>query len=191
MSKGRVEAFSDAVLAIIITIMVLELRVPHGAELGDLLGLLPVFVSYVLSFLMLGIYWNNHHHLLHAARIVTGGVLWANLHLLFWLSLVPFVTAWMGENAFAAAPVALYGFDLLMAGVAYFILSQALIRVHGRDSTIAHAIGPDRKGMVSALAYLLALPIAFFSRWVSLAIYVAIALLWLIPDRRIEREIAH
>lgn len=187
MGKGRLEAFSDGVIAIIITIMVLELKVPHGAELEALQPLIPIFLSYVLSFVFLGIYWNNHHHLLQAVRRVTGPVLWANLHLLFWLSLIPFVTAWMGENDFAAWPVALYGLVLLFAGIAYFILAHILIAHHGRDSALAVALGNDFKGKVSVLSYAAAIPLAFVHPWIACAIYIGIAILWLIPDRRIEK----
>lgn len=191
MGKGRLEAFSDGVLAIIITIMVLEMKVPHGSNLDALQPLLPVFISYVLSFIYIGIYWNNHHHLLHAIERVDGRVLWANLHLLFWLSLVPFTTAWMGENHFAAPPVALYGAVLLMAGFAYFLLTAALIAHHGRDSTLARAVGRDIKGKISVVAYAAALPLAFWSAWAALAVYGAVAVLWLVPDRRIEKNLAH
>jgi len=187
MTKGRLEAFSDGVLAIVITIMVLELKVPHGAAIADLVPLAPVFLSYVLSFVYLGIYWNNHHHLLHASRSVDGRVLWANLLLLFWLSLVPFVTGWMGENHFAPAPVAVYGFVLLMAGVSYAVLVRTLLARNGRDSVLAKAIGSDVKGNVSLAAYVTAILLAFPQRWVACAIYVAVAVLWLVPDRRIER----
>jgi uncharacterized membrane protein len=188
MHKGRLEAFSDGVLAIIITIMVLELKVPHGEEWSTLLPLLPVFVSYILSFVYIGIYWNNHHHLLQAARHVDGKVLWANLHLLFWLSLIPFVTGWMGENHFAAIPVALYGIDLLMCGVAYYFLVRALIAANG-DAVIATAIGRDFKGKISVVIYAAAIAISFFAAWVSMALYVLVAAIWLVPDRRIERVI--
>jgi uncharacterized membrane protein len=190
MGKGRLEAFSDGVLAIIITIMVLELRVPHGEDLSALGPLIPVFISYVLSFVYLGIYWNNHHHMLHAVSKVNGPILWANLHLLFWLSLVPFVTGWMGENQFAARPVALYGVVLIMAAVAYFILSRALINHHGRDSALARAVGKDFKGKVSVLIYAVAIAISFLSRWAAFGLYIFVALMWLIPDRRIERILA-
>jgi uncharacterized membrane protein len=190
MSKGRLEAFSDGVLAIIITIMVLELSRPHGAELTALRPLLPTFVSYLLSFVFLGIYWNNHHHLLQAVAHVNGRVLWANLHLLFWLSLIPFATAWMGENEFAAAPVALYGAVLLLAAVAYFILTRALIALHGGESALAHAIGRDRKGKASVLIYLAAIPLAFVSAWLACALYVLVVVLWFVPDRRIEKMLA-
>ncbi len=190
MSKGRMEAFSDGVIAILITIMVLELKVPRGTDLKDLLPLLPVFFSYVLSFVFLGIYWNNHHHLLQAIKQVDGRVLWANLHLLFWLSLFPFVTAWAGENRFAASPVALYGIVMLGAAIAYFILTRALINLHGKDSVLAAAMGRDFKGKVSVVLYVLAIPIAFVDSWISGAIYVAVAILWLVPDRRIEKLIS-
>ena len=187
MGKSRLEAFSDGVIAIIITIMVLELKVPHGDDLPALSPLLPVFVSYVLSFVYVGIYWNNHHHMLHAVRQVNGPILWANLHLLFWLSLIPFVTGWMGENHFAPRPVALYGVVLLMAGIAYFILAQALIRHHGRDSPLAVALGNDFKGKVSVAIYAVAVPLSFASHWLALGLYVFVAIMWLIPDRRIEK----
>jgi uncharacterized membrane protein len=187
MGKGRLEAFSDGVIAIIITIMVLELRVPQGTELAVLGPLIPVFLSYVLSFVFLGIYWNNHHHLLHAARHVNGGVLWANLHLLFWLSLIPFVTRWMGENHLEPVPVALYGVVLLMAGVAYYILAHSLIALHGKGSTLASALGRDAKGIASVVVYLVAVPLAFADARLAIALYVFVAIMWLVPDRRIER----
>ena len=187
MSKGRLEAFSDGVIAIIITIMVLELKVPHGDDLATLVPLLPVLLSYVLSFIFVGIYWNNHHHMLHAVRKVNGAVLWANLHLLFWLSLIPFVTGWMGENHFASLPVAMYGVVLLMCGVAYYILARLLIRLHGPDSALAHAVGSDVKGIISVVIYIVAVSLAFANRWVAYALYVAVALMWLVPDRRIEK----
>ena len=187
MSKGRLEAFSDGVIAIIITIMVLELAAPHVAELPALLPLVPKLLSYALSFLFLGIYWSNHHHLLQAASRVNGGVLWANLHLLFWLSLVPFATAWMGENRFAGWPVALYGVVLLFAAVAYFILARVLISVHGRDSTIAAALGADFKGKISIVICVAAIGISFILPVASCVLYVLVAVLWLIPDRRIEK----
>ncbi len=190
MSKGRMEAFSDGVLAIIITIMVLEMKVPHGDDWTALQPLFPVFMSYVMSFVYLGIYWNNHHHMLHASSRVTGGILWANLHLLFWLSLVPFVTAWMGENHFAAVPVALYGVVLFMAACAYFILSTALARHHGKDSKIAVALGKDFKGKVSLLIYAVAIAVASFSPALSGGLYALVALMWLIPDRRMEKALA-
>jgi uncharacterized membrane protein len=190
MGKGRLEAFSDGVLAIIITIMVLEMKVPHEPTIDALLALWPVFLSYVLSFIYVGIYWNNHHHMLHATREVRGGVLWANLHLLFWLSLFPFATGWMGENHFAALPTALYGMVLLMAAIAYWLLQQCIVAVNGGDSTLAQAIGRDWKGKLSPLAYVSAIPLAFVSPWISSALYVLIALIWLVPDRRIERRLA-
>jgi uncharacterized membrane protein len=189
MHKNRLEAFSDGVLAIIITIMVLEIKVPHGDSLETLRPLLPVFFSYVLSFIYVGIYWNNHHHMLHAARKVSGGVLWANLHLLFWLSLLPFASGWMGENHFAPLPVALYGIVLLMAGFAYWLLSRAIIKADGPESLLAQAIGKDWKGNASVLLYLVAIPLTFFSEWMAEAIYVGVALMWLVPDRRIERAL--
>jgi len=189
MTKNRLEAFSDGVIAIIITIMVLEMKVPHGEDLAALRPLFPVFVSYLLSFVFIGIYWNNHHHMLHATQHVNGAILWANLHLLFWLSLVPFVTSWMGEHYFSAWPVALYGVVLLMAGVAYTILARALVCRHGHQSTLATALGNDAKGKVSLAAYVLAIPLAFVNQWVAFALYVAVALIWLIPDRRIERTL--
>ena len=187
MGKNRLEAFSDGVLAIIITIMVLELKVPHGEELADLFALAPVFLSYVLSFAYVGIYWNNHHHLLHAVKRVSASMLWANLHLLFWLSLFPFTTGWMGENHFATWPVVIYGANLLAAAAAYTILVQTIIRNHGQDSDIAKAIGSDFKGKVSLAAYLAAVAVAFFNPWISGGLYIAVALLWFVPDRRIER----
>jgi len=190
MSKGCLEAFSDGVIAIIITIMVLELKVPHGADLAALRPLLPVFLGYVLSFTFVGIYWNNHHHLLHATRHVNGRILWANLHLLFWLSLIPFTTNWMGENHFAAWPVALYGVVLLMAGTAYYILTRALLSHHGKDSTLATALGSDLKGKMSLVIYLLAIALAFENAWISCVLYVLVAVIWLIPDRRIEKTLA-
>lgn len=190
MGKGRLEAFSDGVLAIIITIMVLELKVPHGDDLAALRPLIPVFLSYVLSFVFIGIYWNNHHHLLQAIRQVNGRILWANLHLLFWLSLIPFVTGWMGENHFAALPVALYGIVLLAAAIAYFILSRSLISHHGQDSALAIAIGKDFKGKVSVISYAIAILCAFVNSWISCALYVLVAIMWLIPDRRIEKTLS-
>ncbi|GBL44520.1 integral membrane protein [Sulfuriferula multivorans] len=190
MGTGRLEAFSDGVLAIIITIMVLEMKVPHDASLAALWSLWPVFLSYILSFVYLGIYWNNHHHLLHTTQRVSGAILWANLHLLFWLSLVPFVTGWMGENHFASAPTAFYGIVLLMAAIAYWILQQAIMAEQGRDSLLAVAIGNDLKGKLSPLLYAIAIPSAFFNQWIAGAVYVVVALMWLIPDRRIERVIA-
>ncbi len=190
MSKERMEAFSDGVIAIIITIMVLELKVPHGADFATLLPLIPILLSYVLSFVFLGIYWNNHHHLLQAIKHVDGRVLWANLHLLFWLSLTPFVTGWMGENQFSAWPVALYGMVLFFAAVAYFILTRALISLHGRDSVLATALGRDFKGKVSMVIYLVAIPFAFVHSWFACALYVLVAVMWLVPDRRIEKTLA-
>jgi uncharacterized membrane protein len=190
MSKGRLEAFSDGVIAIIITIMVLELAPPHGATLADLRGLAPVFVSYVLSFVNVGIYWNNHHHLFQAVRVVDGRVLWANLFLLFWLSLFPFATAWMGENEFASLPVALYGAILLLAAMAYFLLVRALIRCQPEGTHLARAIGNDVKGKVSPIFYAAAIPIAFVAPWVSFGLFVVVAVIWFVPDRRIERTIA-
>ena len=190
MTKGRMEAFSDGVIAMIITIMVLELAVPHEAELSALRPLIPVFLSYVLSFIYVGIYWNNHHHLLHVVRRVDGRVLWANLHLLFWLSLVPFGTGWMGENNFAAWPVAVYGAILCVAGVAYGILSRVLIATNGRDSVIAAAVGRDVKGTLSVVILLVAIVLAFVSSWLACALYVLVAVIWLVPDRRIENTLA-
>lgn len=187
MGKTRLEAFSDGVIAIIITIMVLELKVPHGDTFEALMPLLPVLLSYVLSFVYLGIYWNNHHHMLHACRHVSGGILWANLHLLFWLSLVPFVTGWMGENHFASLPTAIYGVVLLMSAVSYYILQQVIIRAQGLDSLLKKAVGSDRKGKISLVLYALSIGIAFWSCWIALSIYVLVALMWLIPDKRIER----
>ena len=190
MGKGRLEAFSDGVIAIIITVMVLELKVPHGETLSDLASSTPVFLSYVLSYVNVGIYWNNHHHMLHAATKVTGAVLWANLHLLFWLSLFPFTTAWMGDNHFAATPTAVYGVVLLMAGVAYVILQAAIIKAQGADSLLRRAVGGDWKGKASALAYVVAVAAAYARPWVAQTIYVMVALLWLVPDRRIERTLS-
>jgi uncharacterized membrane protein len=190
MNKGRLEAFSDGVLAVIITIMVLEMKSPEGTNLKALTSVIPVFLSYVLSFIYIGIYWNNHHHLLHATQRVNGATLWANLHLLFWLSLVPFTTDWMGENHFAAWPVAIYGVVLLLAAVAYFLLSKTLIKLHGRGSTLATSIGSDRKGKISIVIYAAAIPLAFVQGWIAGACYVGVAILWLIPDRRIERKLA-
>ncbi len=189
MHKGRLEAFSDGVIAIIITVMVLEMKVPHGEDWSALTPLIPVFVSYVLSFIHLGIYWNNHHHMLQAARHVDGRVLWANLHLLFWLSLMPFVTAWMGENHFAPIPVALYGLDLLTAGIAYYILARSLVAVNGKDSPIAVALARDVKGPISPVIYLTAIAVSFFYAPAALALYFAVAAIWLVPDRRMERVV--
>lgn len=187
MTKSRLEAFSDGVIAIIITIMVLQLNVPRDASLAALQPLIPVFLCYVLSFVFIGIYWNNHHHLLQAVRQVDGRILWANLHLLFWLSLVPFVTAWMGENHFAPLPVALYGGILFFAGVAYFILTRALIARHGHESALALAMGRDLKGKLSVLIYAFAMVLAFVNTWLACGLYVLVAIIWLIPDRRIEK----
>ena len=189
MGKGRLEAFSDGVIAVIITIMVLELKVPHGESFAALAPLIPTALVYVLSFVYVGIYWNNHHHMLHACSRVTGPILWANLHLLFWLSLVPFTTAWMGENHFASAPSALYGGVLLMAGVAYWILQQVIIQSQGADSLLREAVGQDWKGKLSPALYLVAILFALQSPWVSQALYTIAALLWLVPDRRIERAL--
>ena len=189
MTKGRMEAFSDGVFAVIITIMVLEMRAPNGTSLTALRPVVPVFLTYILSFVYVGIYWNNHHHLLQAAQHVSGGILWANLHLLFWLSLTPFVTAWMGQNDFAPWPVALYGIVMLFAGSAYFILTRSLIAHHGKDSTLAASIGDDRKGRMSLAAYLIAIPLSFAQPWVACACYVGVAIMWLIPDPRIEKAL--
>jgi len=189
MNKDRMEAFSDCVISILITIMVLGLAVPHGDNITVLLPLVPTFLSYALSFVLLGIYWNNHHHLLQATRHVDGRVLWANMHLLFWLSLIPFVTGWMGENRFSAWPVALYGMVHFFSGIAYLILTRALIALHGKDSVLAVAIGRDFKGMVSAVILMLAIPLAFFQAWLSCAMYVLLAIMWLVPDRRIEKTL--
>ena len=187
MGKSRLEAFSDGVIAIVITIMVLELKVPHAPTLQALAPLLPVFLSYVLSFVYLGIYWNNHHHMLHTVSHVSGGVLWANLHLLFWLSLLPFATGWLGENHFAALPSAVYGGVLLMAAMAYWWLQQLIIRAHGRDSLLARAVGGDWKGKLSPLLYASGIALSFVATPVALGIYVLVALMWLVPDKRIER----
>ena len=189
MTKNRLEAFSDGVMAIIITIMVLEMKVPHGDGLSDLLPLWPVFLSYVLSFVYLGIYWNNHHHLFQAVKQVNGPILWANSHLLFWLSLVPFASGWMGENHFGQVPVLVYGVVMLMAGVAYFVLCRVLIAHHDADSILAVALGQDRKGMLSVALYLLAVALSFVDGRFSLALYVLVALIWIKPDRRIERAL--
>ncbi len=189
MERDRLNAFSDGVIAIIITIMVLELKVPHGAEWADLRGLAPKFLSYVLSFLYVAIYWNNHHHLLHTVNKVTGAILWANTHLLFWLSLIPFATGWMGENHFARLPTAVYGVALLMPAIAYYILQLAIVRTEGPDSALARALGRDLKGKGSIVAYLAAIALSFAASWAALAIFAGVALLWLIPDRRIERQL--
>jgi uncharacterized membrane protein len=187
MTKGRIEAFSDGVIAIIITIMVLELKVPHGATFADLVPVIPVALSYVLSFIYVGIYWNNHHHMFAATHRIDGSVLWANLHLLFWLSLTPFTTAWMGENHFEKTPSALYGVNLLMAAIAYYILQWRILRLEGPDSVLAKAVGRDRKGKVSPIIYLIAIPLAYVSPWLSGGLYALVALIWLLPDPRIER----
>jgi uncharacterized membrane protein len=189
MSKGRLEAFSDGVIAILITIMVLELKVPHGADGEALLPVLPIFLSYVLSFVFLGIYWNNHHHMLQLTTRINGGILWANLHLLFWLSLVPFTTGWMGENSFAPLPTAAYGVVLLLAGVAYVVLQGRIIADQGEGSKLAAAVGRDLKGKLSALSYAVAVPLAFVRPWIAHSAYVLVALMWLVPDRRIETQI--
>lgn len=189
MEKGRLEAFSDGVVAILITIMVLELKIPHGTDLRALQPLVPVFLSYVLSFIFLGIYWNNHHHMLQATQRISGGILWANHHLLFWLSLVPFATAWMGENHLAPMPTALYGLVLLLSAIAYTILQRTIIAAEGSRSRLAHAVGRDRKGKLSIVAYAAAIPLAFVVSWVAVALYVAVTLMWLVPDRRIEEDL--
>ena len=190
MSKGRLEAFSDGVIAVIITIMVLEMKVPHSADAAALAPLVPVFLAYVLSFVLVAIYWNNHHHMFHAVHQVTGATLWANMHLLFWLSLVPFTTGWMDENHFAPVTVAAYGFVLLMSAVAYYILTRVLLGTHGHDSPFARALGSDLKGKVSVVLYLAAIALAFWQARVALAIYALVALWWLVPDRRFERLLA-
>jgi uncharacterized membrane protein len=189
MGTNRLEAFSDGVLAIIITVMVLEMKVPHGEDLNSLKPVFPVFLSYILSFVYIGIYWNNHHHMMYTVQHVNGKVLWANIHLLFWLSLIPFASGWMGENNFTTWPVALYGIVLLMAGVAYYILAQSLIQLHGKDSLIGKAIGKDRKGIISVVIYIIAIPLAFLNSAVSLIMYTMVAAMWFIPDRRIEKRI--
>jgi uncharacterized membrane protein len=190
MTKNRLEAFSDGVIAILITIMVLGLTVPHGDQLGDLWGLRYVFISYVLSFVYLAIYWNNHHHMLFVTERVTGGVLWANMHLLFWLSLVPFATGWMGEGGFAHTPTAVYGVVLLMAAIAFYILQRVIIRSQGERSLLADAVGRDLKGKASPILYAIAIPMAFVQPWVAYGIYLLVALIWFIPDTRIERAVA-
>jgi uncharacterized membrane protein len=189
MNKSRLEAFSDGVIAIIITIMVLDMRVPAGAALTDLMPVLPVFLSYVLSFVFVAIYWNNHHHMLQASHNVNGRVLWANQFLLFWLSLVPFTTRWMGANALAPVPVALYGVVLFMAALAYYFLARALVSLHGKQSQIGIALGRDCKGFISLIIYAAALPLAFINAWFSIALYICVALMWLVPDKRIEKNI--
>jgi uncharacterized membrane protein len=189
MGKGRLEAFSDGVLAIIITIMVLEMKVPHGDDFHALKMVLPSFLSYVLSFIYIGIYWNNHHHLMLAVKHIDGKVLWANSHLLFWLSLVPFASSWMDDNHYTTLPVALYGFCLLMAAIAYYILAQLLVKIHGADSTLAVALGKDKKGAISIVIYLIAIAFAFINAFISLILYAVVASIWLIPDRRIEKKL--
>ena len=189
MKKGRLEAFSDAVIAILMTIMVLELKIPHGADLESIRPLLPVFLTYVLSFIYLGIYWNNHHHMFHATERINGKILWANMLLLFWLSLIPFTTGWMGENHFAPLPTAVYGVVLLLAAVSYTILQTLIIAHQGEHSTLAEAVGKDRKGKLSMVLYIVAIPMAFVNQWISDGIYVLVALIWLVPDRRIESKL--
>jgi uncharacterized membrane protein len=189
MNKERLTAFSDGVIAIIITIMVLELKVPHEATLAALSSLLPIFLSYVLSFVFVGIYWNNHHHLLHAARRVNGAILWANMHLLFWLSLIPFTSGWMGENQFARLPVALYGVSMLMPAIAYFVLQRCIVRANGEDRGLARALGRDLKGKLSIAVVVAGIGLAFVHAWLACAAYVLLAAMWLVPDRRIERKI--
>lgn len=187
MGKNRLEAFSDGVLAIVITIMVLELKVVHDSSIEALTKIIPTFLSYVLSFIYIGIYWNNHHHLLHTLKKISGSILWANLHLLFWLSLIPFTTAWMGENNFAPAPAAIYGVVMLMAGIAFFILQQLIIASQGEDSILKKAVGKDLKGKISPVLYVIAIPFAFWFQWISIGLYVFVAIIWLVPDKRIER----
>lgn len=190
MNKTRLEAFSDAVIAIIITIMVLEMKVPHGNDFGAISELLPVFISYILSFIYIATYWNNHHHLLQASTAVNGMTLWANMHLLFWISLIPFTTAWMGENYFSSIPVALYGFVLFMTGFAYYMLSNTLIRQHSENSILADSLGRNQKGKISVVVYFLAIPLAFFIPWGAIALYVLVLIYWFIPEREIEKGIA-
>lgn len=190
MDKGRLEAFSDGVIAILITIMVLELRLPQGTNLTALVQLAPVFLSYMLSFLLLGVYWNNHHHMLQAIKQVDGRVLWANLHLLFWLSLVPFATNWMGENSFATLPVAFYGVLMLLSAIAYYILARSLVALEGPDSILAIALGKDIKGKISPIIFAIAIPLAFVAAWIACVLYVLVVLMWLIPDQRIEKTLA-
>lgn len=189
MTKGRLEAFTDGVLAIIITIMVLEMKVPHGGDFESLKPLIPVFGSYILSFIYLAIYWNNHHHLMQTVKHVNGGILWANMHMLFWLSLIPFVTGWMGENEFTTATVFLYGMVLLMAAISYRILIWLIIKSHGKDSVLAKALGRDAKGNLSPVLYVIGIATAFYSVWISGAIFILVAIMWLVPDRRIERTL--
>ena len=190
MGKARLEAFSDGVIAIIITIMVLELKVPHGDTPAALRSLLPVFLSYILSFVNIGIYWNNHHHLMHVVKHVNGPVLWTNMHLLFWLSLIPFATAWMGENHFSTWPVAIYGCILFMAGVAYYLLAHCLASLHGKNSIISRALGSDRKGIASVVIYAIGIGLSFVNNWLGFSMYVIVACMWFIPDKRIEQKIA-
>ncbi|MBI3519079.1 MAG: DUF1211 domain-containing protein [Bacteroidetes bacterium] len=190
MNKNRLEAFSDGVLAILITIMVLEIKVPHGDQLSDLKGLIPIVLSYILSFIYLGIYWNNHHHMMHTVKSVTGDILWANLHLLFWLSMVPFATAWMGENHFSAMPMAVYGFMLLMSAIAYYILQTRIVKSQGKDSILHKAVGNDLKGKMSPVLYILGIALSLVSPWISGGLYILVAFIWLIPDKRIERVIS-
>jgi len=190
MPKSRLEAFSDGVIAVIITIMVLDMKVPHGTDVAALMPLWPVFLAYVLSFIYVGIYWNNHHHLMHAVQRVNGSILWANLHVLFWLSLVPFVTGWMSENHFAALPVAAYGIVLLMCGFAFVLLTQCLVVIHGQDSDIARRLRDDRKGKISVVIYAIAIPLAFVEWWLAFGLYVLVAAIWFVPDRRIEGHAA-
>ena len=189
MGKGRLEAFSDGVMAIIITIMVLEMKVPEGDKLADLQPLIPVFMSYILSFVMVAIYWNNHHHLMHATHKINGSAMWANSHLLFWLSLLPFASGWMGENHFSSIPTALFGVDLFMAGVAYYILAKCLVKLHGEDSTLGRAVGNDTKGKISVVVYAAGIALAYFNGWISLVLYALVAIIWFIPDQRIERKL--
>jgi TMEM175 potassium channel family protein len=190
MNKTRVEAFSDGVIAVIITIMVLEMKVPHGHDLAALLPIIPIFLSYVLSFIYAGIYWSNHHHLFHAVQRVNGRILWANLHLLFWLSLIPFMTGWMGENGFHALPVALYGVVLLMCGFSFVLLTRLLVRDHGKESVLAKSIRSDRKGRISVALYAVAIPLSFVNVWIAGAIYAGVAAMWIVPDPRIEQHLA-
>jgi len=191
MTKGRLEAFSDGVLAIIITIMVLEMKVPHGDSLESLMPLIPIFISYILSFVNIAIYWNNHHHMMHAVKYVNGTVLWANIHLLFWLSLFPFFNGWMGENHFSKWPVVLYGIVLFMAGIAYYMLAHSLARLHGKESTIAKALGKDRKGILSVVVYAIGIGLSFINSWLGVMLYTLVAAMWFIPDKRIENNLEH
>ena len=191
MLSTRMEAFSDAVIAIIITIMVLEMKIPHGTDWATLQPILPIFLSYVLSFIYLAIYWNNHHHLLHSTERINGTILWANMHLLFWLSLIPFVTGWMGENHFDALPTALYGIVLLMAAIAYIILQLTIVKHQGPESLLKEALGKDYKGKISSILYLIAIPMAFYLNWISLGLFILVALMWLIPDKRIESRLSN